>query len=259
MEYGSWALLALAAFAGATVQAATGFGFALVAAPLFLIAMSSTSAMQVLVALHIVQSAMVVPRLVTMAPRKPLLALGAGSLLGFPVGLAIFLALDIDALKLAVGVMILVFTALLLARDGGWLGARIGAVRLTLDAAPVACAATGFLSGALTAVLVMPGPPLILLLVAAATGKDAARALSLSFFGFCYVMVTALHVLFGSMGETEWRRVLVLAPAVVAGTLVGAAIARRLSERAFKSAVYAVLAISGSLAVWSSAATVLSR
>lgn len=259
MEPGGWALLALAAFAGATVQAATGFGFALLAAPLFLIAMSSTAAMQVLVALHIVQSAMVVPRLLREAPRKPLLALSAGSLFGFPLGLAIFLGLDIDALKLAVGAMILAFTALLLARDAGWLGARIGAVRLILDEAPLACAAAGWLSGLLTAVLVMPGPPLILLLMAAATGKDAARALSLSFFAFCYVMVTALHVLFGGMGAPEWRLVLMLAPAVGAGTMLGAAIAARLSERAFKTAVYAVLAISGALAVWSSASAVVAR
>lgn len=259
MDPGGWAVLALAAFAGATVQAATGFGFALLAAPLFLIAMSSTTAMQVLVALHIVQSAMVVPRLAREAPRKPLLALAAGSLIGFPLGLAIFLSLDIDALKLAVGAMILAFTALLLARDAGWLGTRIGALRLALDEAPLASAATGCLSGLLTAVLVMPGPPLILLLMAAASGKDAARALSLSFFGFCYVMVTALHVLFAGMGAPEWRLVLMLAPAVVAGTLVGGAIAGRLSERAFKTAVYAVLAISGTLAVWSSAGALVSR
>lgn len=259
MEPGSWVLLALAAFAGATVQAATGFGFALLAAPLFLVAMSSTAAMQVLVALHIVQSAMVVPRLLRNAPPRPLLALSVGSLLGFPVGLAIFLALDIDALKLAVGAMILAFTALLLARDAGWLGARIGAARLSLDEAPLACAAAGFLSGLLTAVLVMPGPPLILLLVAAATAKTAARALSLTFFAFCYVTVTALHVLFGGMGAPEWRLVLLLAPAVAAGTVLGAAIADRLSEHAFKTAVYTVLASSGLLAVWPSAGTLVSR
>ena len=49
MDPDTLALLGLGALGGSVVQGATGFGFAIVAAPLFLIAMNSHAALQVLV------------------------------------------------------------------------------------------------------------------------------------------------------------------------------------------------------------------
>src|SRR5690606_25521758 len=152
-----------AAFAGAFVQSAVGFGFALIAAPIFLTAMQSGTAMQVLVAIHVVQSAMVVPGLWREAPRKLLHPMLVGSVAGFPLGLAIFLALDLDTLKLAVGVVMLVFTALVIARDRSWLSRFFASGR---PPHPAAAASVGASAGALTSVLVMPGPPLILYVAA---------------------------------------------------------------------------------------------
>ena len=54
MDASALALLALGTLGGAVVQAATGFGFAIIAAPLFLVAMNSHAALQVLVVIHLV-------------------------------------------------------------------------------------------------------------------------------------------------------------------------------------------------------------
>ncbi len=243
------ALLIGAAFAGAFVQSAVGFGFALIAAPLFLTAMKSGAAMQVLVAIHVVQSAMLVPGLWRKAPKKLLQPMLVGSLAGFPLGLAIFLALDLDTLKLAVGIVMLVFTALLVARDNSWLS------RLSVSSGPphpAAAASVGASAGALTSVLVMPGPPLILYVAARRLGKEETRALSLTFFAFCYVAVTLLHAVWTGMSSATWAMAGVLSPVVIIGTLLGDRLARWLSEAWFRAAVLAVSFLSGAWAVWSS-------
>ncbi len=248
-ELSAIALLTAAAFAGAFVQAAVGFGFALIAAPIFLTAMESGAAMQVLVAIHVVQSAILVPGLWRSAPKKLLHPMLIGSLAGVPLGLAIFVALDLNALKLAVGIVMLVFTALLVARDRSWLS------RLFASGGPpnrAAAAGVGASAGALTSVLVMPGPPLILYVAARRIGKEESRALSLTFFAYCYVTVTLLHAAWTGMSSETWALAGALSPVVVVGTLLGAKLARRLSEAWFQTAVLAVSFLSGAWAVWSS-------
>ena len=108
MEFDSFAAMALAVTLGAGVQAAIGFAFGLIAAPVLLVAMGSGAAIQVLVVVHLVQSLMLVPRLWHLAPRKILVTLMLASVVGFPIGLLVFLSLDLTALTLAVGISLMV-------------------------------------------------------------------------------------------------------------------------------------------------------
>ena len=243
------AILMGAAFAGAFVQSAVGFGFALIAAPIFLAAMQSGAAMQVLVAIHVVQSAILVPGLWRKAPKELLNPMLAGSLAGFPFGLAVFLAFDLETLKLAVGVVMLAFTALLVARDKSWLSRLLAS---SGSPHPAAAASVGASAGALTSVLVMPGPPLILYIAARRLGKVESRALSLTFFAFCYVAVTLLHAVWTGMTAQTWAIAGALSPAVLVATLLGNRLARWLSEVWFRAAVLAISFLSGAWAVWSS-------
>lgn len=231
------------------MQAAVGFGFALIAAPIFLSAMQSGAAMQVLVAIHVVQSAMLVPGLWREAPKKLLNPMLVGSLAGFPLGLAIFLALDLDTLKLAVGLVMLVFTALVIARDRSWLSRFFASGG---PPHPAAAASVGASAGALTSVLVMPGPPLILYVAARRLGKVESRALSLTFFAFCYVAVTLLHTVWTGMSVETWVIAGILSPAVVVATLLGNRLGHWLSEAWFRASVLIISFLSGLWAVWSS-------
>lgn len=231
------------------MQAAVGFGFALIAAPIFLSAMQSGAAMQVLVAIHVVQSAMLVPGLWREAPKKLLNPMLVGSLAGFPLGLAIFLALDLDTLKLAVGLVMLVFTALVIARDRSWLSQFFASGG---PPHPAAAASVGASAGALTSVLVMPGPPLILYVAARRLGKVESRALSLTFFAFCYVAVTLLHTVWTGMSVETWVIAGILSPAVVVATLLGNRLGHWLSEAWFRASVLIISFLSGLWAVWSS-------
>jgi uncharacterized protein len=247
MELSTLALLGLGALGGAVVQAATGFGFAIVAAPLFLIAMNSHAALQVLVIVHLVQTVMMLRGIWALVPMRMLKVLVAGALVGSPLGLVVFMRLDVNALKLSVGVLILLFTALLIAREAGWFARK--PERLTGDrpamAAPPLAYLTGAASGAMTALLVMPGPPLMLYLSHVPLPHLTARALAVSFFGLCYLFVTALNTFWAGMGEGVWWLALGLAPIVYIGTLLGLGLSRYLTQGAFRIAVLALLVLSG--------------
>ncbi|MEZ5842403.1 MAG: sulfite exporter TauE/SafE family protein [Hyphomicrobiaceae bacterium] len=250
MEPGIVIALATAAFAGAFVQAATGFGFALIAAPAFLWLMSSTTALQVLVAIHVVQSVMLAPRLFAFAPRRLLIWLVLGSLIGLPLGLWLFLSLDLRALKLALGVTMLAFAALLVAREHGLLD-RLARPKDVEVVPRWIVAVAGAAAGFLTAVLIMPGPPVILLAAWLGLPKLESRALSLTFFTVCYVIVTAMHASSGTMTAATWYLVFVLSPAVAVGTLAGNRLAAGLSERRFRYAILAITGLSGVAALLS--------
>ncbi len=249
MDVSALALLGLGTLGGAVVQAATGFGFAIVAAPLFLVAMNSHAALQVLVVVHLVQTMMMLRGVWPLVPRRIFKALVLGALVGSPLGLLLFMRLDVNGLKLAVGVLILLFTSLLIAREAGWFARKPAARPSDEGVAEGEASALGYLtgaaSGAMTALLVMPGPPLMLHLSHAPLAHANARALAVSFFGLCYLFVTALNTFWAGMGDGVWWLALGLAPVVYAGTLIGLRLSRYLTQGAFRAAVLVLLVLSG--------------
>ena len=259
MDTTTLALLAFGAVGGAVVQAATGFGFAIVAAPVFLAAMNSHAALQVLVVIHLVQTVMMLPGVWSMVPMRLFKALVVGAAIGSPIGLVAFMSLDVRSLKLTVGVLILLFTALLIAREAGWLARLMPAGRgdsaagddMASAPPPPLAYVTGAISGAMTSLLVMPGPPLMLYLAGTPLPHLRARALAVTFFGLCYLFVTALNTFWAGMGEGVWWLALGLVPAVYLGTLAGQRIARRVTQGSFRIAVFALLVLSGAGAILS--------
>jgi uncharacterized membrane protein YfcA len=240
------ATLAAAVAAGAALQAATGFGFAILAAPVFLAVLQSTSAVPILVALHVVQCVVLVPRIWGGIPWPDFRRLATGALFGCPAGLLLFRMLDVRELKLGVGIVILLVTSLLawrqlrssrrLARPAdAKSGFGLSATRIV----------TGALSGALTAVLVMPGPPLMVNLLRNPVPAASARALSISFFAACYLAVLAVQVASGQLDQTAGSIVVWLVVPVLLGTFAGLHSSRWLSDRHFAPIVTVLLLAAG--------------
>ena len=247
MEWTVLAAMAAATFVGALVQAATGFGFAILAAPVFLVAMNSPAAIPILVALHVPQSLMLVPGIWHRASRWHLKRLVLGAVFGCPVGLWLFAGANVRALKLTVGCLILAVIALLLVREG--VARRRRHVVNAAGHGTPATLITGTIAGAMTALLVMPGPPLMVYFMGARQGADALRALSLSFFALCYVAVAAANIVTGQMPRASWMAVGMLTPAVIAGTLAGTTLGGRLSEAGMRLAILVLLFLSGAGAI----------
>lgn len=255
MELAHFAALAVTSFLGASVQAATGFGFAILTVPFFLLIMGSTAAIQVAAVTNLAISVMLAPRLFRDAPRPLMLALIAGSIAGFPAGLALFRAADLATMKLLVGGVITAFALLLAWRelragaagDGGEEGRENPRGFASMPALEFGAGAA---SGMMAAALAMPGPAVMLYLAARRPGKRISRAATLTLFGFSYAAVSILHTLWGGMGAGTWLLALGLVPFVLAGAFAGNRAALYLSEGRFRAAVLIILLASGLYAVW---------
>lgn len=243
MEWTALLALGVATFFGALVQAATGFGFAILAAPVFLLVVGTTAAIPMLVALHVVQSAIIVPGLWAKASRWHLKRLVMGAVIGCPLGLWLFQDFAVRGLKLTVGLLILGVIALLFWRERISARPKHGIQRARHG--KLATIATGALSGALTALLVMPGPPVMVYFMRERQAPDATRALSLSFFAVLYVAVTLAYVGLGQLPRASWVAVALLAPAVVAGTVAGASLSPRFSDAGMRAVLLVLLFLSG--------------
>ena len=248
MEPTNLAILIAITFAGSLVQATLGFGFAILAAPLFLVVMESTGAIPVLAVLNFAASALVALRTWRQAPRRLLGLLCAGSVAGFPLGLALFRGAEVSDLKLATGIAIMLFALLLLARERGYIVLGRSTTGADRASAPVALL-FGALAGVMGAALAMPGPIAMLYLLAVRLSKDESRALSLVFFSFVYGVVCLLHGWDGGLDAPRLWLSAELMIAVLGGAIAGHWLARHISEDRFRELVLVILFIAGLYAV----------
>ena len=190
--------IAAIAFFAALAQGATGFGFAIIALPLLLGVMGSLDAVGLTIVLNLLVSLVLVPGLWPQAPRGPLIRLSLGSLAGFPIGLVIFLHASLEWVRLAVGLIILLFAGWLALshRRASATGAEAGGVKVRPERT-WAEAAVGLVSGTMSTALAMPGPSVMLYLSASGMAKAQLRATTLCLFTLSYGAALILQAAVG--------------------------------------------------------------
>jgi uncharacterized membrane protein YfcA len=227
----------VAVLAGAALQSATGFGFALVSAPLLFAATEPEQAVGLLIVLGLVVNFLT---LGTEGRRpQPLVrdsvALLAWSAPGTVAGALALRALDATALQ--VGVTLGVFATLAvraLARRRG--------THTPGEAPGWAAPAAGFASGALTTSTNTAGPPVVLYMLArGATPVQTRDTLTATFVGFSFLGLAAL-ALTGTHGAAPHAGALAaLVPAVLVGHLAGRPVFARLAGHHYEPVLTGVL------------------
>ena len=233
-------LAAAAVLAGAAVQSATGFGFALVASPALFAVLDPFEAVSALLALGLALNVLVLldrgPGPVGWRALAPLLL---GALPGLALGVLALEALSKAALQLIVGIAVVAAVGI---------QARLGekAEQRPRDPGPLAAGAAGLASGTLTTSISVSGPPIVLWLDARGVGPAEFRAtLAAAFLGLNFAGWVAL-LAGGGVGElAEPSLLLPLLGLVLAGHLIGAVAFRRLDERSFRVAVLALVVAAG--------------
>jgi uncharacterized protein len=232
------ALAAVAAFAGAAVQSATGFGFALVLSPALFAVMDPVEAVTALLVLGVALNLLVLfeggrPEHVDWRALAPMLV---AALPGLAVGAVALTQLSKEVLQVAVGVAVI-------AAAGWQLRQRRGArVRGIGGAAGLAA---GFASGALTTSISVSGPPLVLWLEAHGVRPEEFRAsLAASFLALNVAGGIVLLSAEGS-GALDAGAVALLLALVVAGYALGALAFRRLDRERFFNLVLVLVALTG--------------
>lgn len=229
-------LAAVGVFAGGACHSATGFGFALVAAPLVVAALPPERAISTLLVLGVLTSAL------TLATegRRPrplwgesgrLLVWGA---LGAVAGAVLLAELDRTALQLVVSASVVAaLAARVLARRRPAASPRRSRARLP---------AAGLTAGALTTTTTANGPPLLLYLLGRrATPAQMRDTLSVLFVAFGLVGLAALATGDGELALPGTAIALAFAAAAALGHLAGRPLFARLEPGRYEQAVAALL------------------
>jgi uncharacterized membrane protein YfcA len=243
-------LAAAATLAGAAVQSATGFGFALLASPALFAVLDPYEAVSALLALGLALNLLVLADRGGRVRWRPLTPLLLAAIPGLGLGVLVLELLPKAALQLGVGlgVVAAALVQLRTSRPPAADAARPARPAAREPGRPPAAGAglAGLASGALTTSISISGPPIVLWLERRGTPPGEFRAslaasfLALNLAGWVVVLVA------GGAGQTAEPSVLLpLLGLVVAGHLAGAVAFRRLDSRSFRLAVVALVLAAG--------------
>lgn len=221
-------LLGIAIFGASALQASTGIGFGVIAGPVLLIVLNDGAAIQISVLLNLMIALLLAPSLRQQADRRLLKTLLTGLAIGSPLGLLIYLHMDIALLKLFAGTVVLFTLFLVLGhrRVSSFLqGNVVGNVE------PVSI---GVIAGIMGGSLAMPGPVPAAWMSARGFDKGTIRATILVMFVVAYTIALLLQLAMAGISTDTLRLTAMLAPPTLAGVIVGHILSSRISEVTFR-------------------------
>ena len=238
-------VLAATTFGSALLYSISGFGFAVLAAPLFLLFLDPAPAIQLIIIISTVLSIVVLRGLLPAIAPRLLLRLALGSLVGLPLGLIAFRYADPILVRAAAGAMIFGF-AILMAVSRRQSGQPDRGKHWTAFAmSPGLDLAAGAVSGFAGALVGQPGPPVLIYLLLAGAAARTVRATLLAFFALSYGVTLASHAATIGIPAPTWLAAGILIPFAFLGGLAGRPIGDRLGAEAFAMLAIALLAVAG--------------
>jgi len=231
--------LVAASFLAACMQAATGFGYAVLAVPIYLLMLPAREAVQINVLLSCIVMAVMTAGLWRHAPWRLILRVAAGSVLGVPLGLYFLAQAPDRVVKIAVGLVLAFFLGFILYRR------RAKPVRADdrPPDRPLAEGVTGFFGGALGAGIGMPGPPLLVYFGIAGGGKNIVRPAIMAYLLLAFIGIAALNQAGVGYDPQVLRVTLWLIPPVLLGCACGAWGARHIDQKRFDWVTLGALSI----------------
>jgi uncharacterized membrane protein YfcA len=222
-------LAAVAAFAGAFVQSATGMGFALVLSPALFAVMDAEEAVTSVLVLGAALCVLVVYESRHVGTHG-LVRMLVPAVPGLAVGVVLLAALSKEWLQVGVGVVVVVAAAWQL-RHGA--GLRLSAL------------VAGFLSGVLTTSISVNGPPLALWLESEKVPPAVFRVTLAAAFLILDVAGVALIVSREGADTVDLGALGPLLACVLVGYVLGAAGFRRLDAERFSAIVLSIVICTG--------------
>jgi len=240
---GTFIVLAATTFGSALLYAISGFGFAVLAVPLFLLFLDPAPAIELVIIISTVLSIIVLRGLLPAIAPWLLLRLALGSLVGLPLGLVAFRYADPILVRAAAGAMIFGF-AILMAISRRTSG-QPGQDKTAFAMSPGLDLAAGAVSGIAAALVGQPGPPVLIYLLLVGAAARTVRATLLAFFALSYGVTLASHAATIGIPAPTWLAAGILLPFAFLGGIAGRPIGDRLGAEAFALLAIAVLAVAG--------------
>ena len=155
-----------------------------------------------------------------------------GSPIGLLAGIFIYLYMDIELIKLSVGIIVLVLTVLLISN-------------FTVNRTGIKDYTAGGLSGLLTTSIGVPGPPLLLYFSGARIDKTKLRSTTLAFYLFAYTASLIMQITFGGTNTEIWISSALALPALFLGVLIGQLVFKKITQKVFLNITYVILIFTG--------------
>jgi len=225
--------LAAVAAAG-VISGMTGFGFALVTAPLLVLVLPARVVVPIVSALSLLSHLVVLGETLRDVRLARIALLVIAGIVGSPLGVYLLLWLEPSVLKLLIGLLTTLFAAALL------IGFRHPIRNEQLASLPI-----GFASGLLGGSTSMSGPPVVLFFSNQNVDKRAFRANLNLYFILLACATLPAQVAAGLLTGRVLTYLLWFTPALFAGTLVGMWLARRVDENAFRRLTLLVVMATG--------------
>lgn len=230
-------VVAVAIFAASFTQVIAGFGFALLAMPIMTMALPVDRSLVIVTLLSSVTTVVQAILLRAHTDRVLTLRLTLASFVGMPLGLVVLNLVDDTPLRIALGVSVLVATAML-ARQ-----VSLAHVGPSLDVG------AGFVSGVLNTSLGTNGPPLVFDLQSRGLDPDRFRATIQTVFAAGNLLAVPLFVVDGKVTTDGLTGAAIAIPAWLAGLALGRPARRHVAGPRFRVLVLALLTAAGTSAI----------
>jgi len=227
-----WSFPAAIALTASFIQSLTGFGFAIIATPLLISIYDPKEVVLILQLISLPISTVFCVILRKDVDWKFVLILSLGSLLGQPIGMAIYYYMPSNMLKVFISVLILLFLLIKQIRCKPLQETRLKTLIV------------GLISGILNTSTALAGPPLILYLVAINREKTSMRADSIVYFTFLSVTATIGFAISRQDLSTAVIHVFMMLPAAIIGLIVGNLLFPYLSQKMFQKFIFVMMAFS---------------
>ena len=253
-----WILAAVVVFFASILQAATGFGFAIMATPFLLLVFDSRESVQISIILSFVLSLLLIRKVKKDVDKGLLRRLILGSVVGVPLGVLFYKSVSFENLKVTMSIVILIVTFIQIIKSfktNSKLRIEHSNVKTLLCKDTTAVDGAnylkktqffiGFCAGLLTTSIGIPGIPLILYYTATKTKKETARSTAIAFFLFVCIISMAAQLLTVRTNLDIVASSLILVPIAAVGIFLGNILFDKINQITFQRIIYGVLLCTG--------------
>ncbi len=222
----------------AFVIGAIGFGFGLTTSPALLLIHDPQTVVIVINAVAIIAFSLVLVETREHLRNRELAPMGIAAVLGTPIGVFALSTLDSSVLRISIGVLVLVLTAMVVF-NAEW---RVPYPRIS---GPI----LGLISSSFTTGLAIGGPILVLFFLGRRMDRQNVRASMAFFFTIMYIAAAIGYAIQGLFTAERLILIAAAAPAVALGYWIAIKLTGRMNERIFRPTVVGVIVISSLIVI----------
>jgi uncharacterized membrane protein YfcA len=212
----------------------TGFGFALAAVPGYALFMEPVQAVVLCAGLAVALGIQTLPQYIQQSQLRAQWRVYAAAPLGTAIGIVVLRSFDADTFRISIGVITIV-ASLVLVRFHPRRRSPAGGTQLS----------AGLCSGLINGGFAIPGPPIIIYIMATEVEPTRSRAFMIAFFSFSAVVALIGFTFAGLVSMQSAWLALAAYPALYLGDKLGFGLFRRYGGGRYRQVAVAALLLMG--------------